>query len=287
MSAGDTGRSAVGWLKLGLQSRRHETRGWLRKLLRSEGLLGTTDADVWQRVMSDYKSQLAHLEGMKSYAEEMGVEFQDPRRALNMGDRNGGGEWVSQKRESLKHVPKNALTIPYLLYAYDVPRSSFRRRVGADKNGINIDRYDGRHVRKAKDFVSVIESRTAAATRYTPRHMFVTEHLLCGGPLGDGQTHPDRLKDLGLQFDALVESGGDISHWERMSKEHDSKWPFIRQELIDALEAQVCRSYKQLSTYINGWCSARTIERWLNSHPSFEVYRKNVKPGLTEVICLH
>ena len=121
--------------------------------------------------------------------------------------------------------------------------------------------------------------------------MFVTEYLLCGGPLGDGQKHTYRLKELGLRYDALVESGADVSHWDRLSKEHDSKWPFIRQELIDALEAQVCRSYKQLSTYVNGWCSARTIERWLNSHPSFEVYGKNIKPGLTEVMrlysCIH
>ena len=183
--------------------------------------------------------------------------------------------------------PKNALTIPYLLYAYDVPRSSFRRRVGSDKKGVTIDGYDGRHQKKAKDFISVNESRTAAATMYTPRHMFVTEHLMCGGPLSYGQKHTGRLKELALRFDALVGSGAYVSHWDRLLKEHDSKWPFIRQELIDALEAQVCRSYKQLSTYVNGWCSARTIERWLNSHPSFEVYRKNVKPGLTEVMCLY
>ena len=45
----------------------------------------------------------------------------------------------------------------------------------------------------------------------------------------------------------------------------------------------MCRSYRQLSQCVDGWFSPRTIERWLNSHPTFEVYKKNIKPGLTEM----
>jgi hypothetical protein len=33
---------------------------------------------------------------------------------------------------------------------------------------------------------------------------------------------------------------------------------------------------------VNGWCSYKTIERWLKSHESYASYSKNVKPGLTE-----
>ena len=93
----------------------------------------------------------------------------------------------------------------------------------------------------------------------------------------------DRRAQAGLKFDALVSRGGDISKWERRAMEHDARQPFIRGELIAALEAQVCKGYRQLSRHVNGWCQPQTIERWLNSHPSYEVYRKNIKPGLTEV----
>ena len=77
--------------------------------------------------------------------------------------------------------------------------------------------------------------------------------------------------------------GEDISRWQRLARKHDARHPHIKPELIDALEAHVCRSYRQLSQCVDGWCSTRTIERWLNSHPTFEVYKKNIKPGLTEV----
>jgi len=33
--------------------------------------------------------------------------------------------------------------------------------------------------------------------------------------------------------------------------------------------------------HINGWCNPGTIEAWLKSHESFEMYSKNIKPGLT------
>lgn len=269
--------------------------------------MGDTDKDVWHRVLSDYKSQLAHVEGMRDFAESMNVPFEDPRRSNNGGDRDINGLWKSAKPASQKEVPKNPLTIPYLLYAYDVPRSSFKRRVAADRKGQSLDTYDGRC--KTRPFISVIESRTAALGLYTARFFYVHERIIYGDNDQIGVKHSERVKQLGLDFDRMVKEGVDISRWERQAREHDARHEYIKQELIDALEAQVCRSYRQLSRVshgrkpifsprlsslfivfplpcmqlINGWCSARTIERWLHSHPSYEVYRKNIKPGLTEV----
>ena len=39
--------------------------------------------------------------------------------------------------------------------------------------------------------------------------------------------------------------------------------------------------YRALSKHINNWCSPYTIETWLRSHPTYNVYAKNIKPGLT------
>jgi len=57
----------VGWLKYGLEPRRHERKGWLKDALQSRSLIGTADKDVWVRVLSDYKSQLAHVEEMEEF----------------------------------------------------------------------------------------------------------------------------------------------------------------------------------------------------------------------------
>jgi hypothetical protein len=50
---------------------------------------------------------------------------------------------------------------------------------------------------------------------------------------------------------------------------------------LEALRANVCTSYRSLSRYINGWCTASTIEHWLKQHEDYHVYSKNIKPGLT------
>ena len=241
----DPRRTPVEWLKYGLESRRHEKRGWLKEALQSSSLLGRSENDVWRRVISDYKSQLAHIEGMRAFADHMNLAFEDPRRASNGGKRTTGGLWVTAKAPSQTNIPKNPLTIPYLLHAYGVSRSSFKRRVEADKRGVPIERYDTRA--GPKNFFSVIVSRTAAQQKYTPRFFYVQEAIMCEDKEGFGMKYTDRIAQLGRRFDALVSRNGGISRWSRQAREHDARHQYIKQELIDALEAQVCRSYRQLS----------------------------------------
>jgi hypothetical protein len=83
---------------------------------------------LWQRVISDYKCQLSAIEGMKH---SLGKEFKDPRDYR--GSQGDGGKFVSLKKDSQKDVPKNIWTIPYLLHAYDVKRSTFIDKRALDK----------------------------------------------------------------------------------------------------------------------------------------------------------
>ena len=246
------------------------------------GCEGTSgNADEWVRVLSGYKSQLAHVDGMEELANANKIEIENPRRSKNMGDRCDEGKWKSAKAASQTNVPKKPTYYTISTHAYGVPRSSFKRRVTADRKGQTINGYDGRN--KDRPFISVIESRAAAFGLYSPRYFYVHEHVLYGSSDENGLKHSDRVKQLGKDFDAKEGGGEDISRWQRLAREHDARHPHIKPELIDASEAQVCQSYRQLSQCVDGWCSARTIERWLNSHPTFEVYKKNIKPGLTEV----
>ena len=130
-------------------------------------------------------------------------------------------------------------------------------------------------------FVSVIESKPVVRADYTPRFFYVQEQM--HGCDERDEKPSDRRAQASRKYDVLILRGGDISKWERRAKEHDARQPFIREEFIATLDAQVCRSYSQLSRHINGWCEPQTVERWLNGHPSFEIYRKNIKPGLTQV----
>ncbi len=104
-----------------------------------------------------------------------------------------------------------------------------------------------------------------------------------GEPLDGWESYQRRFGHWGKDWDAQIL----ISHFEqakysRMAREHDARQPFIQEELVEALTKNVCTSYRQLAKHINGWCAQATIETWLKGHPTYHLYAKNVKPGLTE-----
>jgi hypothetical protein len=115
-------------LKSGLSSRTQEKR---RDKLLQHNLIEGNAESLWKRVMSDYKCQLTAIEGMQFM---MGSEFKDPRKTR--GVQGSGGKFVSLKKDSQLNIPKNTWTIPYLLHADDVKRSSFIDKVAMDKKGI-------------------------------------------------------------------------------------------------------------------------------------------------------
>ena len=112
--------------------------------------------------------------------------------------------------------------------------------------------------------------------------------MMMRNPTSEDQRVPDwtkykyRIGYFGKQFDKLVENGEDISQYTRLAKQHDVRQPFIKEDILDALMVvNNCHSYRALSKHINNWCSPYTIETWLRSHPTYNVYAKNIKPGLT------
>ena len=66
----------------------------------------------------------------------------------------------------------------------------------------------------------------------------------------------------------------------RLARAHLARQPSIEEELLEALRANVCTSFRSLSRYINGWCSAATIEHWFKQHEDYHIYRKNVNHSL-------
>ena len=70
-------RTPLGWLKWGLTTRKHEIKGWLAETLVANGELVPGEGALWRRVLSDYRCQLAFLEGMK---EVLADGYTDPRQ---------------------------------------------------------------------------------------------------------------------------------------------------------------------------------------------------------------
>ena len=278
-------KTPLEWLKYGLEMKLHTKNGWLRDLLVTLNLLKPDDKqELWARVLSDYKCQLSCLEGMK---EVLGDKFVDPRDYKGTRGKDTGGRYVSTKSKRQTGVPLNVYTIPYLMWAYNVNKCSFKRRLKSEKMGITITPdVTNSPVNKG---LSVIESRELAQERYNPEFFYAHEHaMMMRNPTLEDQRVPEwttykyRIGYFGKQFDKLVERGEDYSEYTRLAKQHDVRQPYIKEDILDALKlGKNCHSYRALSKHINNWCSPYTIETWLRSHPTYNIYAKNIKPGLT------
>ena len=166
-------KTPLEWLKSGLSSRTHEKPGWLKEKLLHHNLIEGNLESLWKRIISDYKCQLSAIEGMQF---TMGSEYKDPRETR--GVQGAGGIFVSSKKESQLNVPKNMWTIPYLLHAYDVKRSTFRDKVAMDKKGIST--LTGIKRKQYNKGQCVITNRGLSRRKYSDKYFFARMKALPG-----------------------------------------------------------------------------------------------------------
>ncbi len=88
---------------------------------------------IQQLVMADYQSQLAAVE----YGKEIMGEDHDPRTYVGKKSKSSQGRFTSMKKASQSGIPKNVYTVQYLIYAYGVSETTFKRWRKAAKNGVN------------------------------------------------------------------------------------------------------------------------------------------------------
>ena len=164
---------------------------------------------MWARIISDYNCQLSAIEGMK---EVMGDGFEDPRDYNGIADKQTG-KFVSTKTVSQKLVPKGPYTIPYLLHAYGVSRTTFQRKRKQDRQGGLKLKIDRRTLRKGQ---FAIENRDLAASKYNARFFFATEASVraLAVPAGIGESYVERYAYWGKQFDKRIAGGENFSRYE-------------------------------------------------------------------------
>ena len=215
-------KTSLEWLQYGLETRRHETPGWLLKLLEEHNILPTDNKVAkWARIMTDYNCQLAYLQGLQH---ALGAAYKDPRDYTGIRATDSGGKYVSLKKSSQQGVPKNMYTIPYLMWAYDVNKCTFKRKLKESKQS-----YTAVTTIKKHTGTSVIDCRDMARERYNAKHFYChhqaltsrepTEDDMITRPLWHKYKH--RVAYWGIKFDQLVAEGGDVSMYTRMAREHD------------------------------------------------------------------
>ncbi len=216
----------------------------------------------------------------------LGDKYVDPREHKGVHGKESGGRFISLKRDGQIGIPKNIWTLGYLVYAYAVDKATFRRRLKAAKEGIAIGETIGKHMS-----TSVITNRQLARERYAAKFFFAREKALQSREptepaqkVKEWQCYKYRVAFWGQRFEANVLTPEEISYYARLAREHDERQPYIKQDILDALIlGHSCHSYRALSKLINNyWCSPCCIQKWLASHPSYYIYAKNIKPGLSE-----
>ena len=125
-------RTPLEWLQWGKASLRYESKGWLVDELLHYSIIEDSGVAIWKRVISDYRHVLGVIEGIKIV---QGTAFKDLREHVGIPDPLKGGLFVSARESSQARIPQNEWTIPYLLHAYDVKRTTFQRRLLADIQG--------------------------------------------------------------------------------------------------------------------------------------------------------
>ena len=215
----------------------------------------------------------------------LGDKYVDPREHRVVQGKASGGKFLSLKKSSQMHVPKNMWSLGYLVYAYGVDKATFRRRLKAEQDGIVIGGTIGKHIG-----TSVINNRVLARERYDAKFFYARQKALTNTEtpedqqqVKEWQNYKYRVAYWGKVYAEQVVDEQDMSYYSRLAREHDERQPFIQQEILDALiEGHSCHSYRALSKHINDWCSPWAIETWLKTHPTYQIYSKNIKPGLSE-----
>ena len=137
---------------------------------------------------------------------------------------------------------------------------------------------------------SVIDSLEAAQIHFSEKNLFITHRV-------EHRTNEEKVYAYDTQTKAaqytlfreeakaewiLVEP--DIrSYWEAMSRSKVARQPYIRDCIIEVMRANPTKSFDQIACDIGGWCSVRTICRWISQHSGYCTYVQRALPLLTSL----
>ncbi len=249
---------------------RHHKAGWLKDDLIAAGKLENSKASIHAKIWQDYNAQILYIQAQQDI---MGPDF-NPLRV--MPSRNLEGKFAFT---NLVDVPKNYLSLTYLLYAYDVDKSTFKRlRLrGGEPLEKQVPHNKGQTVFTNSDF---------AASIYSPRYFYVQAQIrmwMKANPQASTKRKAERRKILSKEWDRKKAIDEDFGHaYDKKSRDHAARHQGAKEEVVALLKLNGRRSFSALGKAMNQWCSISTIERFFKSQPDFQYYSQNVRPLLSE-----
>ena len=260
----------IGVLKAGLRTVRHHQFGWLAEDLKLSGECEATKDALNARMWSDYNAQLVHIRAMRDI---LGQDY-NPLHVLTGRDEEGKFTFTKNV-----DVPKNHLSLAYLLHAYGVSQSTFKRlRLrGGEALPKQVPHNKGK---------SVVTDKTYASTVYTPRYFFVNSQMkkwLSKNTQATAKRKLARRQWLRKQWDEGKAKDPDFgAAYDKRSRDHNERQKGAKADLVELLSRNGRRSYTSLGKALNNWCSPSTVERFLKSNIDYKTYSQNVRPLLSE-----
>jgi hypothetical protein len=193
-----------------------------------------------------------------------------------MPRRDNEGKFVFTKTVD---VPKNHLSLAYLLHAYDVNLSTFKRlrQRGGSVLPKQVPHNKGQSVLVDQDF---------AATIYTAKYFFVKSKMqkwMEQNPQVSTKRKAEQRKSLRTKWD--TEKARDSKFgaaFDQKARDQAKRQEGAKEELVEILNRIARRSYVSLEKAMNNWCSWKTIERFLKSNEDCITYSQNIRPLLSE-----
>ncbi len=260
----------IGTLKAGLHTVRHHTPGWLKEDLIAAGKLEDNEEAIHAKIWADYNAQQIHIRAQKDI---LGEDFNP---LLTIPKRDNEGRFVFTKTID---VPKNRLRLTYLLHAYNVDVSTFKRlRL---RGGIALPK----QVPHNKG-LSVLDNPEFAATIYTPRYFYIKKEIRNwsrDNPQASATRKAERRKWLSKNWDLKKEQDPNFGKaYEKKCRDHEVRQKGAKEELLAPLKQNGRRSFSALGKAMNDWCSISTIKKFFKMQPDFQYYSQNVRPLLSE-----
>jgi hypothetical protein len=261
----------IGVLKAGSQTVRHHTLGWLKADLIASGMLDDTKEALHAKIWADYNDQKIYIRAQQDI---MGEDF-NPLHTIP--GRDFDGKFLFTKTVD---VPKNHLSLAYLLHAYDVNDSTFKRLRARGGTALpkQVPHNKGQSVLKDKEYSDII---------FNARNYFVKSQmrkwLSHNNQQASTKRKAERRKWLRSKWDTEKEKDPSFGEaYDKKARDHAKRQEGAKGELVQIMNRNARRSYASLEKAMNNWCSWKTIERFLKSNDDFKTYSQNIRPLLSE-----
>jgi hypothetical protein len=238
-------------LKAATHTVRHHKKGWLKEDLEAAGQLDGTKAALHTKMWSDYNAQKLYIRAQQDI---LGEDY-NPLKMLP--GRDGEGKFTFDKTVD---VPRNHLSLAFLLHAYDVDPTTFKRL--RQRAGAPLTKQVAHNKGK-----SVVLNEAYASSIYTACYFFVKSQMLKWlerNPQATTKRKAERRKWLRKKWATEKEKDPDFGPaYEKRARDHNKRQPGTKGELVEIMNRNARRSYFSLEKAMNNWCSYKTIERFL------------------------